>query len=140
MPGVDAITCRQVGGFEKVFELGRVLRNEGISPRHNPEFTSLEVYEAYTDYFRMMTLLEDLVSSVATSVCGGTALEYSGRPLNLSPPWRRASMASLVEEATGLDFTVFPDIDTAIAAADPVLESAGKRPCAAAGVITSVCV
>ncbi|HEX7168858.1 MAG TPA: lysine--tRNA ligase [Acidimicrobiales bacterium] len=91
-----------VGGFEKVFEIGRVFRNEGLSPRHNPEFTMLELYEAYADYGDMMRIFEDLVAHVAIEVCGDTRLTYGGRPLDLTPPWRRASMVDLVEEHAGV--------------------------------------
>ena len=90
-----------VGGFDKVFEIGRVFRNEGLSPRHNPEFTMLELYQAYADYRDLLTLVEDLVSGLARELCGTTALSYGGRPLDLTPPWRRATMAELVSEATG---------------------------------------
>jgi lysyl-tRNA synthetase class 2 len=89
------------GGIEKVFEIGRVFRNEGISTRHNPEFTMLEAYQAYADYTDMMALCEGLVSHVAREVCGGTQLSYGGRSLDLTPPWRRATMAGLVAEHTG---------------------------------------
>ena len=75
--------------FERVFELGRVLRNEGLSPRHNPEFTSLEVYQAYADYADMARLIERLVSHVAVATNGTDQLEYAGRALDLAPPWRR---------------------------------------------------
>ncbi|MGH9100639.1 MAG: lysine--tRNA ligase, partial [Acidimicrobiales bacterium] len=95
-----------VGGFEKVFEIGRLFRNEGLSPRHNPEFTTLELYEAYADYTDMMVLIETLVSDLASELCGTTALEYQGRPVDLAPPWRRATLAELVEEATGLPVSV----------------------------------
>ena len=121
-----------VGGFEKVFELGRVLRNEGLSPRHNPEFTSLEVYEAYTDYRRMVDLLEGIVGAAATAVRGTTRLSYDGRPLDLTPPWRRATMASLVQERTGLDFSGFADAESAMAAAGAVLGWGDTPPAAAA--------
>jgi lysyl-tRNA synthetase class 2 len=90
-----------VGGFEKVFEIGRVFRNEGLSPRHNPEFTMLELYEAYADYHDVMALVEQLVSYLAREVTGTTVLSYGGRELDLTPPWRRATMADLIEEATG---------------------------------------
>ncbi len=90
-----------IGGFEKVFEIGRLFRNEGISPRHNPEFTTVELYWAYADYQDMMALVEALVAGVATDVLGTTALVYQGRDLDLTPPWRRATMAELVEEHTG---------------------------------------
>ena len=90
-----------VGGFEKVFEIGRVFRNEGISNRHNPEFTMLELYEAYADYADIMVLVEELVSYLAEQVCGTTTVTYNGRPLDLSAPWRRATMSDLIEETTG---------------------------------------
>jgi lysyl-tRNA synthetase, class II len=95
-----------VGGFERVFEIGRVFRNEGISPRHNPEFTMLEVYEAYADYGDMMTLTESLVAHCAEVVHGTTAIEYQGRPLDLTTPWRRATLVELVREAAGVDVDV----------------------------------
>jgi lysyl-tRNA synthetase class 2 len=91
-----------VGGFERVFEIARVFRNEGTSPRHNPEFTMLELYQAYADYGDMMTLTEELVAHLALELCGTTELTYDGRPLDVSVPWRRASMTDLVEEQIGL--------------------------------------
>jgi len=90
-----------VGGFDRVFEIGRVFRNEGLSPRHNPEFTMLELYQAYADYTDLLVLVEELVSGAARELCGTTSLTYGGRPLELEPPWRRATMAELVTEATG---------------------------------------
>ena len=98
-----------VGGFERVFELGRIFRNEGISTRHNPEFTSVEVYQAYADYHDMLALTEQLIAAVTNDVCGGTALTYQGVAIDLTPPWRRATMHELVLEATGLDFEGFAD-------------------------------
>jgi lysyl-tRNA synthetase class 2 len=91
-----------VGGFEKVFEIGRVFRNEGLSPRHNPEFTMLELYQAYADYNDFMVLVEQLVAGLASEVLGATCLTYQGRTLDLTPPWRRATMAELVTESTGV--------------------------------------
>ncbi|MGH9153410.1 MAG: lysine--tRNA ligase [Acidimicrobiales bacterium] len=91
-----------VGGFEKVFEVGRTFRNEGLSPRHNPEFTMVELYEAYADYGDMMRLTEELVAHLAAELCGGTRLAYGGRHLDLAPPWRRASLVELVEEHAGV--------------------------------------
>ncbi len=93
-----------VGGFDKVFEIGRVFRNEGLSPRHNPEFTMLELYQAYADYTDTMMVFEELVAGLATDVLGTTQLTYGGRALDLTTPWRRAPMAELIGEATG--FTV----------------------------------
>ena len=96
-----------VGGFEKVFELGRIFRNEGISTRHNPEFTSVEVYQAYGDYFAMMELTETLVVNCARAVLGGTTLTYRDEQIDLTPPWRRVTMHDLVKEMTGVDFEQF---------------------------------
>ena len=100
-----------VGGFERVFEIARVFRNEGTSPRHNPEFTMLELYQAYADYGDMMELTEQLVAHLAVELCGTTQLTYDGRPLDVSVPWRRASMADLVEEQIGLRLDVRMPVD-----------------------------
>jgi lysyl-tRNA synthetase class 2 len=91
-----------VGGFEKVFEIARVFRNEGLSPRHNPEFTMLELYQAYADYGDMMRLTEEMVAHLAREIRGDTKLTYDGRDLDLTPPWRRASMTDLIEEHAGV--------------------------------------
>jgi lysyl-tRNA synthetase, class II len=106
-----------VGGFEKVFEMGRIFRNEGISTRHNPEFTSIEVYQAYADYHDMMALTEALVTEAAQSALGTLEVTYQGEPIDLTPPWRRVTMHELVQEATGVDFTAFSDLKAAQAAA-----------------------
>ena len=100
-----------VGGFERVYELGRIFRNEGVSTRHNPEFTSVEIYQAYADYHTMMELTEALIVAAAREVCGGTQITYQGTEVDLTPPWRRATMHDLVREATGLDFTAFEASD-----------------------------
>jgi lysyl-tRNA synthetase, class II len=100
-----------VGGFEKVFEMARVFRNEGLSPRHNPEFTMLELYEAYADYGDMMSLVEELVAGVASEILGGTSVTYGGRPLSLAVPWERATMSSLIGIHSGAEV----DIDTPLA-------------------------
>ena len=91
-----------VGGFEKVFEIGRTFRNEGIGYRWNPEFTMLEAYQAYADYTDMMELTEAMVADLANEVRGSTKLSYRGRPLDFTPPWRRATMYELVEEHAGV--------------------------------------
>lgn len=106
-----------VGGFEKVFELGRIFRNEGVSTRHNPEFTSIEVYQAYADYHDMMQLTETLVANVAQEVLGTTKITYQGEEIDLTPPWRRVTMHELVQERTELDFNQFQTLDEAQAAA-----------------------
>jgi lysyl-tRNA synthetase, class II len=102
-----------VGGFEKVFELGRIFRNEGVSTRHNPEFTSIEVYQAYADYQEMMRLTEGMITTVAQSVLGTLEISYQGTPISLTAPWRRVTMNEIVKEVTGLDFSTFDSIDTA---------------------------
>ena len=94
-----------VGGLsEKVFEINRCFRNEGLSPRHNPEFTTLELYEAYVDYRAMMSLTEQIVAHVAEQAAGSLKLSYGGTEIDLTPPWPRRSMAELVRETTGIDF------------------------------------
>jgi lysyl-tRNA synthetase, class II len=105
-----------VGGFEKVFEMGRIFRNEGISTRHNPEFTSIEVYQAYADYHDMMDLTEGIITTVAQDVIGTLQITYQGEEVNLTPPWRRVTMHDLVKDSTGIDFTDFTTVDEAIIA------------------------
>ena len=95
-----------VGGFERVFEVGRVFRNEGVSPRHNPEFTMLELYAAYWDYHDMMAFTEELVAGVALDVLGTTDVTYQGRPFSFAAPWPRRTMAELASEALGEDVSV----------------------------------
>ncbi|AYC30669.1 lysine--tRNA ligase [Paenisporosarcina cavernae] len=93
-----------VGGLEKVYEIGRVFRNEGISTRHNPEFTMLELYAAYADYNDIMELTENVISHVAQDVLGTTTVKYGEDEIDLSPGWKRVHMADAVKEATGVDF------------------------------------
>jgi lysyl-tRNA synthetase class 2 len=95
-----------VGGFERVFEMGRVFRNEGVSPRHNPEFTMLEIYCAYWNYEDMMTFTEELTAGVAMDVLGTTEVEYQGRPFSFAAPWPRRTMAELASEAVGEEVSV----------------------------------
>ncbi|HEY5304071.1 MAG TPA: lysine--tRNA ligase [Acidimicrobiales bacterium] len=95
-----------VGGFERVFELGRVFRNEGVSPRHNPEFTMLELYAAYWNYADMMAFTEELVAGVALDVLGTTEVTYQGRTFSFAAPWPRRTMAELTSEAVGEDVSV----------------------------------
>jgi lysyl-tRNA synthetase class 2 len=110
-----------VGGFERVFEMARVFRNEGISTRHNPEFTMLELYQAYADYGDVMELVESLVAYLATEICGSTDISYGGRALDLSAPWRRATMLELIAEQTGEELS----IDMPIAALREVADRPG---------------
>jgi len=100
-----------VGGFERVFEIARVFRNEGTSTRHNPEFTMLELYEAYADYHDQMDLTEELVAHLANELCGTTSISYGGRPLDLAPPWRRARMTDLITEQIGIAVSVDQPVD-----------------------------
>ncbi len=95
-----------VGGMERVFEIGRVFRNEGMTTRHNPEFTMLELYWAYADHSDMMTLTEELLAATATDVTGSTVVEYDGRPLDLATPWRRATMTELIAEHSGAEVSL----------------------------------
>ncbi|KAL9386172.1 hypothetical protein Peur_019296 [Populus x canadensis] len=98
-----------VGGFEKVYEIGRIFRNEGLSPRHNPEFTTIEMYEAYSDYQSMMIMAEEIVTRCALAVHGKLTLEYQGVEICLERPWRRETMHNLVKEATAIDFNDLGD-------------------------------
>jgi len=118
-----------VGGMERVYELGRVFRNEGVSARHNPEFTSIEVYQAYADYQDMLELTEDIVRSCVRASCGTEVIDYQGTELDFSKPFRRATMADLVQNATGHNFAVDTeeDLETRRAKAVEVLEAKGER-------------
>ncbi|NEW09559.1 lysine--tRNA ligase [Paenibacillus sp. SYP-B3998] len=95
-----------VGGLEKVYEIGRVYRNEGISTRHNPEFTMIELYEAYADYKDIMKLTEELVAHIAQEVLGKTTIQYGDHEVNLAVGWRRVSMVEAIKEVKGVDFSV----------------------------------
>ena len=98
-----------VGGLEKVYEIGRVFRNEGTDAMHNPEFTLMELYQAYTDYHGMMDLTEGLYRHVAQAVCGTTKLNFRGNVIDLGQPFKRATMVDLVKEYTGIDFDQVKD-------------------------------
>lgn len=93
-----------VGGLEKVYEIGRVFRNEGVSTRHNPEFTMIELYEAYADYDDIMALTENMVAHVAQEVLGSTTVMYGEEEIDLAPKWKRLHMVDAVKEYTGVDF------------------------------------
>ena len=106
-----------VGGFEKVYEMGRMFRNEGMSVKHNPEFTMIEIYEAYNDYKGMMDLTEDLISTVARNVLGTTKIVYQGQEIDLTTPWERMTMRDAVLEYSGIDFDTIATDEEARAAA-----------------------
>ena len=93
-----------VGGLEKVYEIGRVFRNEGVSTRHNPEFTMIELYEAYADYRDIMSLTENLIAHVAQEVFGTTTVQYGEYEIDLKPEWKRLHMVDAIKEYTGVDF------------------------------------
>lgn len=96
-----------VGGFEKVYEIGRLFRNEGMSIKHNPEFTTIELYEAYTDYVGMMNIVEDLIVHICENVLGTTTISYQGEEINLAKGYARISMVDAVKQYSGIDFNSF---------------------------------
>ncbi|KUO96484.1 lysine--tRNA ligase [Ferroacidibacillus organovorans] len=102
-----------VGGLDRVYEIGRVYRNEGVSTRHNPEFTMMELYAAYMDYEDMMRLTEGLIEQIALDVCHTTEIIYADRPISLKTPWKRAHMVDLIAETCGVNFFEVNDLDEA---------------------------
>ena len=106
-----------VGGFEKVYEIGRIFRNEGMDTRHNPEFTTIELYEAYADFNDMMDLFEDLLSGAAMELRGTYEIEWLGNTVNLAPGWARLTMAEAVKQYLGVDFMAIDNDADAVAAA-----------------------
>jgi lysyl-tRNA synthetase, class II len=98
-----------IGGFDKVYEIGHVFRNEGIDFKHNPEYTLLETYEAYVDYQDVMHMVEEMVSSICQQVLGTMKLEFNGKAIDLTPPWQRITMRDAVMQYAGIDFEQFPD-------------------------------
>lgn len=109
-----------VGGMDRVYELGRVFRNEGIDIKHNPEFTSVEIYQAYADYTDMMDLTEVIVSQTAQKVLGTMKITYEGQDIDLTPPWPRMSMIEAVAKYTGQNFEGVTDVETARKMADAI--------------------
>ena len=107
-----------VGGLERVFEIGRVFRNEGVDTRHNPEFTLMELYQAYTDYNGMMELTESMFRYLAEKVCGKTLISYQGTEIDLDKPFRRLSMTDAIKEECGVDFNTVKTLEEARALAD----------------------
>ena len=106
-----------VGGLERVYEIGRVFRNEGLDARHNPEFTLMELYQAYTDYEGMMNLTEDMFRHVAREVNGSAKIMYSGTEIDLEKPFRRITMTEAVKEYSGVDFATIETLEEARAVA-----------------------
>ncbi len=107
-----------VGGLERVYEIGRVFRNEGLDTRHNPEFTLMELYQAYTDYYGMMDLTENMFRYVAQEVCGTTLIPYAEHMIDLGKPFERLTMIEAVKKYTGIDFDEIPDTEAAKKLAD----------------------
>ena len=117
-----------VGGFERVYEIGRIFRNEGISTKHNPEFTMLEMYCAYGDYNELMDFTEDMLLTVAESVTGTSSLNYSGTQINFVKPWRRVRMIEAVKEITNVNFDEISDLQQAKQAAHKLhVDVSGKE-------------
>ena len=109
-----------VGGMDRVYEIGRIFRNEGMDPKHNPEFTSVELYEAYADFNDMMDLFEELLSSAAQKILGTYQLEWQGEQIDLTPGWPRLPMHEAVKQYTGLDFMAITSVEEAVAAAKSI--------------------
>lgn len=106
-----------VGGFDKVYEMGKMFRNEGMDTRHNPEFTNMELYQAYVDMDEMMVITEELFAYVAEKVLGTTKINYQGQDLDLTPPWKRIKMEDAVKEYAGVDFSQIETDEEALAIA-----------------------
>ena len=106
-----------VGGFDKVYEMGRMFRNEGMDATHNPEYTAMELYQAYADYEDMMEITEHMVETVATNVLGKTTIEYDGQEIELKAPWARIPMIDAIKDETGIDFNQIASYEDAVAIA-----------------------
>ena len=109
-----------VGGMDRVHEIGRIFRNEGMDPKHNPEFTTIELYQAYADFNDMMDLFEDLLSSAAQKILGTYQVEWQGEKIDLTPGWPRLPMHEAVKQYTGIDFMAIPTNEEAVAAAKSI--------------------
>ncbi len=107
-----------VGGFERVYEIGRIFRNEGMDPKHNPEFTTIELYEAYADFHDMMDIAEGILSSAAKEILGSYQVEWLGEKIDLTPGWKRLTMIDAVREYVGVDFDAISDDKAACKAAE----------------------
>ena len=109
-----------VGGMDRVYEIGRIFRNEGMDPKHNPEFTTVELYQAYTDFHGMMDVAEGIISGAANEIFGNYQVEWLGEQVDLTPGWRRLTMVDAVKEYAGIDFTAISDDEEAVAAAGSI--------------------
>ena len=109
-----------VGGMDRVYEIGRIFRNEGMDPKHNPEFTTVELYQAYTDFHGMMDIAEGIISGAAQEILGSYQVEWLGQQLDLTPGWRRLTMVDAVKEYAGVDFAAISDDAEAVAAAKAI--------------------
>ena len=109
-----------VGGLDRVYEIGRIFRNEGMDPKHNPEFTTVELYQAYTDFNGMMDLFEELLSSAAQKLLGTYQVEWQGEKIDLTPGWPRLPMHEAVKQYCGIDFMTIDSDDEAVAAAKAI--------------------
>lgn len=113
-----------VGMYDAVYEIGRDFRNEGVSRKHNPEFTQVEWYKAYIDYHENMNITERMIAFVAEQVTGGTTITYQGHEIDLAPPWARITLRDAIEQHTGIDYTAYPDAESLAA----VMRAKGKHP------------
>lgn len=109
-----------VGGIERVYEIGRIFRNEGMDTKHNPEFTTVELYQSYADYHDMMDLFEELLSTAANDILGTYKVQWQGEEIDLTPGWPRLTMADAVKQYTGVDFMSFTSVEDAVAAAKSI--------------------
>jgi len=109
-----------VGGMDRVYEIGRIFRNEGMDPKHNPEFTTVELYQAYADFHDMMDIAEGIISGAAKEILGTYEVEWQGEQINLAPGWRRLTMVDAVKEYAGVDFGAITDDAEAVAAAEKI--------------------
>ena len=107
-----------VGGMDRVYEIGRIFRNEGMDPKHNPEFTTIELYEAYADFHDMMDIAEGVLSTAAKEILGSYRVTWLGNEIDLTPGWKRMTMIDAVREYVGVDFEAISDDEEACKAAE----------------------